>query len=148
MCYLILSHKIFADFLPCIFCTIQASLHDLHRVLPILVGRYHAVRIEKDKLHKSILGLAKDLKKHAGKQTHWSICKANQLSARLVANRYVPPLFSVRTALKSDFANLERAHLSQGAFIQALQNKITKVDSYKTTIKVSISHMSAYQRSE
>jgi hypothetical protein len=39
-------------------------------------------------------------------------------------------------ALKVAFMKLERAHLSQGAYIQTLQSRQAKIESYKTTIKV------------
>lgn len=51
----------------------RSSLEDLQRVLPVLVRRYHSVRVEKDKLLQAFQALSKEAKRMpggSGRDTH------------------------------------------------------------------------------
>lgn len=44
----------------------KASLPELQRVLPVLVKRYHGVRLEKDKLMQRVHAMAQDVQSYTG----------------------------------------------------------------------------------
>lgn len=119
----------------------RSSLEDLQRVLPVLVRRYHSVRVEKDKLLQAFQALSKEAKRMpggSGRDTHAQEMYQARWAPRAHRHCHGPCDYA---GLKTEVVKLEKALLAQSAFIQTLQSRQTKVESYKTTIKVQAHRM-------